>query len=128
MSDMVFLAAVLMAQAPTTAPATLTVPAPSAEATDVGYREIMTGRPQAAIDMLERVLTVRRDDPLALINLGTAYKMVGRTFDAARTYRSAATSSDRYDVQLSDGRWIDSRRAASIAIKNLGTAEVIALR
>ncbi len=128
MSDMVFLAAVLMARAPTTAPATLTVPAPSAEATDVGYREIMTGRPQAAIDMLERVLTVRHDDPLALINLGTAYKMVGRTSDAARTYRSAATSSDRYDVQLSDGRWIDSRRAASIAMKHLGTAEVIALR
>lgn len=128
MSNMVILAAALMAQAPTAAPANLTVPAPATDASDVAYREIMTGRPQAAIDRLERVLTVRHDDPLALINLGTAYKMVGRTSDAARLYRSAATSSDRYDVQLSDGRWIDSRRAASIAIKNLGTAEVIALR
>jgi Tfp pilus assembly protein PilF len=124
MSNMVFLAAALMAQAP----ANLTVPAPTIETSDVAYREIMSGRPQAAIDRLERVLTVRHDDPLALINLGTAYKMVGRTSDAARIYRSAATSSDRYDVQLSDGRWIDSRRAASIAIRKLGTPEVFALR
>lgn len=124
MSTALFIAAALMAQTP----ATLTVPAPVVEPGDVGYREIMAGRPQAAIVRLEGGALVRQGDPLALINLGTAYKMVGRTNDAARLYRDAASSDDRYDVQLADGRWLDSRRAATLALKHLASGEMFALR
>lgn len=124
MSATLFFAAALMAQAP----ATLTVPAPSVESSDVGYHEIMAGRPRAAIERIERSDLIRQRDPLALINLGTAYKLIGDKDRAATLYRSAVTSDERYDVQLSDGRWIDSKRAASIAMSRLASNEVLALR
>ncbi|MCX7285027.1 MAG: hypothetical protein NTX28_13440 [Novosphingobium sp.] len=84
--------------------------------------------PLAAIARIENSDLARAGDPLALINLGTAYKMVGRKDEAARLYRTAAHSDDRYDVQLADGRWIDSRRAATLAIAGLGRDDVLALR
>lgn len=124
MSTTLFLAAALMAQAPVT----LTVPAPSVPATDVGYHELVAGRPEAAIARIERNGLTRAGDPLALINLGTAYKMLGRKDEAARLYRAAASSDDRFDVELADGRWIDSRRAATIAIARIGSDEMLALK
>ena len=71
---------------------------------------------------------MKAGDPLALINLGTAYKMLGQKDRAAKLYRSAVASDERYDVQLSDGRWIDSRRAATLAMARLGSDDVLALR
>lgn len=124
MSATLYLATALMAQAP----ATLTVPAPAIESGDVGYGEIMAGRPRAAISRIEGSDLLRKQDPLAMINLGTAYKLVGEREKAAKLYRGAASSDQRYDVELSDGRWIDSRRAASLAMKQLDTNEVLALR
>jgi hypothetical protein len=124
MSTSLFLAAALMAQAP----ATLTVPAPSVPSTDVGYGELMAGRPEAAIARIERGGLARAGDPLALINLGTAYKMLGRKVEAQRLYRAAATSDDRFDVELSDGRWMDSRRAATLAMARVGSDEMLALK
>lgn len=106
----------------------LTVPAPALPSGDVGYHEIMAGRPFAAIARLENSELARAGDPLALINLGTAYKMIGRKDDAERLYRAAASSDDRYDVQLANGRWVDSRRAATLAMAGLGHDEVFALR
>lgn len=133
MSTSLILAAALLAQPFLTSGAVmvtppLTVPAPSLPSGDVGYHEIMAGRPLAAIARIENSELARTGDPLALINLGTAYKMVGRKDDAARLYRSAANSDERYDVQLANGRWIDSRRAAALAIAGLGKDEVLALR
>jgi hypothetical protein len=129
MSATLFLAAAMMAQAPASlAPATLTVPAPAVEASDVGYSEIVAGRPRAAIERIEASPLMREKDPLALINLGTAYKMVGDKARAALLYQSAKASDERYDVQLSDGRWMDSRRAAKVAMDQLGTDAVLALR
>ncbi|HQS97780.1 MAG: hypothetical protein B7X90_13755 [Novosphingobium sp. 17-62-19] len=133
MSTSLFLAAALVAQPFLTSAAVmvtppLTVPAPALPSGDVGYHEIMAGRPLAAINRIEGSELARQGDPLALINLGTAYKMVGRKDDAARLYRTAAGSDDRYDVQLANGRWIDSRRAATLAMARLGSDEVLALR
>lgn len=124
MSTTLFLAAALMAQAPSQ----LTAPAPSVPASDVGYGEIMAGRPEAAIAVIQRNGLARAGDPLALINLGTAYKMIGRNEEAHRFYHAAATSDERFDVELADGRWIDSRRAARLAIATLGSDSLLALK
>jgi cytochrome c-type biogenesis protein CcmH/NrfG len=124
MSTSLFLAAALMAQAP----ATLTVPAPSMPANDVGYHELMAGRPEAAIARIEHNGLANAGDPVALINLGTAYKMIGRNDDAAKAYRAAASSDERYDIEMANGRWVDSRRAAKIAIARIVTNEVLALK
>ncbi len=124
MSTSIFIAAVLMSQAPVL----VTAPAQSASSSEVGYGELIAGRPEAAIARIESNGLARAGDPLALINLGTAYKMVGRKDEAQRLYRAAATSDQRYDVELANGRWIDSRRAATIAIAKIGRDEVLALR
>ncbi len=124
MSTSLFLVAALMTQAPTM----VTVPAPSIQASEVGYGELIAGRPEAAIARIESNGLARAGDPLALINLGTAYKMIGRTDEAQRLYRAAATSDERYDVELAGGRWVDSRRAASMAMAKIGRDEVLAFR
>jgi Flp pilus assembly protein TadD len=123
-----FLAAALLAQSAVMVTPPLTVPAPALPSGDVGFNEIMANRPLAAIKRIEASELARKGDPLAMINLGTAYKMVGRKDEAARFYRTALRSDDRYDVQLANGRWIDSRRAATLAMSRLGTDEVLALR
>ncbi|MCY1672635.1 tetratricopeptide repeat protein [Novosphingobium sp. SL115] len=124
MSITLFLAAALS----TPAPVTLTVPAPTVEKSDVGYHELLAGRPEAAIASIEKSGLARAGDPLALINLGTAYKMLGRKDEAQRLYKAAVSSDDRFDVELGNGRWVDSRRAANIALNQLGSSEVLALR
>ncbi len=122
--SILILAAALMTQAP----AIVTVPAPSVETGNVGYGELVAGRPHAAIARIERNGLARAGDPLALINLGTAYKMVGRKDEAQRMYRAAVTSDQRYDVELADGRWMDSRRAAILAIAKIGRDEMLAFK
>ncbi|MBB4612457.1 hypothetical protein [Novosphingobium taihuense] len=128
MANTLLLAAALMSQSAVMVTPPLTVPAPSLPSGDVGFHEIVAGRPMAAIARIENSELAKSGDPLALINLGTAYKMLGQRDRAAKLYRSAVASDDRYDVQLSDGRWIDSRRAATLALSRLGSDEVLALR
>lgn len=124
MTASLFLAAALMTQAP----AMVTVPAPTVQASDVGYGELVAGRPEAAIARIENNGLARAGDPLALINLGTAYKMLGRKDEAQRLYRAAVTSDQRYDVELADGRWVDSRHAASMAIAGIERNDMLALK
>lgn len=124
MSTSIFIAAALLTQAPVL----VTAPMPGVSSSEVGYGELVAGHPEAAIARIESNGLARAGDPLALINLGTAYKMLGRKDEAQRMYRAAATSDQRYDVELANGRWIDSRRAATIAIAKIGRDEVLALR
>lgn len=86
----------------------------------VAYAELRAGDNRAAIAKLtgETVLDAR--DPSRLINLGTAYARLGRTADAAAMYHAAVDSPIRYDLELSDGQYVDSRWAARTALANLG--------
>jgi len=97
------------------------------DANDVGYRELVTQRPAATIVKI-RANNALNDDPAAQINLGTAMARLGRR-DAARDhYRVALSSRDRYDLELADGRWMDSRAAARLAIAMLAKNQALALR
>ncbi len=87
--------------------------------TNVGYEELKSGQPEAAIETIEANRELESDDPAALINLGNAHARLGRTDEAFRYYRAAAESRDRYELQLEDGRWMDSRRAARLALNAL---------
>ena len=92
-----------------------------------GYRELVTQRPAATIVKI-RANNALNDDPAAQINLGTAMARLGRR-DAARDhYRVALSSRDRYDLELADGRWMDSRAAARLAIARLAKNQALALR
>jgi len=95
---------------------------------EVGYSELVRDRAQAAIEVIRSNPNIEADDPTALINLGTAYAMLGRTADAKATYEAALSSDNRYLLELADGSWMDSRRAARVAIRSLARNEVLSLR
>jgi Tfp pilus assembly protein PilF len=99
-----------------------------ADRIDVAYEELMRGQPEAAILKIRSNTKLDADEPAALINLGSAYARIGRADEAQACYRSAIASNNRYDLELADGRWMDSRRAARLAVEMLAKGVVLTLR
>lgn len=85
----------------------------------VAYEELRTGRNAAAIAHLTTTDAVAANDPARLINLGTAYARTGRSDQAAAMYRAAIYSPVRYDLELANGSYVDSRWAARTALGQL---------
>ncbi len=102
---------------------------PVIERTEAGYAELSAGQPEAAI---VRIMTSRQAgaevaNPAALINLAAAHARLGRP-DEARRLLEASVSAERYDLQLANGSWMDSRSAARIAMNRLASSRVLASR
>lgn len=95
---------------------------------EVAFEELATGRPEQAIAKIEANGANVSRDPAALINLGNAHARLGRTEKALEYYRTAIESDVRYDLELADGRWMDSRRAAVMARDSLLKRNAQALR
>lgn len=110
------------------APVPVDVSASRADWVDVGFEELRAGHAEAAIDRIRTNRSIAADDPSALINLGAAHARIGKSEEARAFYLAALTSRERYDVQLADGRWMDSRRAARLAITLQEQGTTIALR
>ena len=89
------------------------------EQREVAYREIAAGRADEAIRAIEARLATDPDDPALLINLGAAYARRGDSERAARAFQAAIDSDTRYELELADGRWSDSRHAARRALETL---------
>lgn len=106
----------------------LTLEVRPAETSDVAYEELAEGRNDEAMTKLLRKTAVDSNDPAALINLGTAYAREGMTRQALASYRAAAASPQRYDLELADGTWMDSRWAARAAMRNLHRTNALASR
>ena len=105
---------------PATAQSIIVVTGPQADSTlPVAYAELRSGENHAAIAKLTGETNLAARDPSRLINLGTAYARLGRTSDAAAAYDAALASPIRYDLELADGRYVDSRWAARTARANL---------
>jgi Tfp pilus assembly protein PilF len=124
MAATILMAAAMLAQTPVTVDG---VPV-GADRVDVAYEELAKGQANAAIARIRANTRIASDDPAALINLGAAYAMLGEKQKAADCYRSAIASTARYDLQLADGRWMDSRHAARLAAEALTKGETFALR
>ena len=128
MSVSALIVGLLLAQA--AAPA-ITVEGEGAEVNgqiDVAYQELTEGRSAEALAKLDSSRAVNDGDPSALINLGTAYARLGQGDKARDLYRTAIVSRVRYDLQLADGSWLDSRRAARLAGERLGTERLLVVR
>ncbi|MHA4835195.1 hypothetical protein [Sphingopyxis sp. MSC1_008] len=97
----------------------VTAPQADSEVLPVAYAELKAGENRAAIEKLTRETGLYARDPSRLINLGTAYARLGRTAEAAAAYDNAIGSPIRYDLELADGRYVDSRWAARTALANL---------
>ena len=98
------------------------------EHVDVAYQELVQGRNDAAIARIRANKRLASDDPSAMINLGAAYARKGMTREALDCYKTAQASRDRFELQLADGSWMDSRRAARIASARLETSGTFAVR
>jgi hypothetical protein len=121
MTAMFLLAGALLAQAaPATVPAT-----GGLEQVDVAYAAMSEGRTDAAIEQLR---ARAGNDPAALINLGTAYARKGMRQQAVDCFAAALASDERYELQLADGSWMDSRRAARIALDRLEKSGTLTMR
>ena len=92
---------------------------PTTETRDVAYEEIAAGRADAAIQAIEARLKSDPDDPALLINLGAAYARKGDIARAEAAFQAAASSDTRYELELADGTWADSRHAAQRALASL---------
>lgn len=110
------LAAALLAQA---APATVPANPPGAKRIDVAAEALLKHDDNAALDQLLASEAVSNGDPAALINLGTAYARTGQMQKAREAFRAAANAPMRYDLQLIDGSWMDSRAAARTGLARL---------
>lgn len=124
MAGLSLVAATLLSQAQ--APV-LTVEA-NLDRIEVGYTELAAGRPRDAIARIEANRSVAADDPAAHINLAAAYARLGQAGIAQQHYIAAISSRTAYDVELADGRWMDSRRAARLGSAELAKGKLLALR
>lgn len=106
---------------PAAAQSIVVVTAPQADemVLPVAFAELQAGENAAAVEKLTDESRVDTRDPSRLINLGTAYARLGRTADARTAYQAAADSPIRYDLELANGRTMDSRWAARAALANL---------
>jgi hypothetical protein len=124
MGTLAIVAGLLLAQGTPT----IVAEAPQAEEPEVGYRALLQGQPAEAIAQIRANWQLASSDPAALINLGTAHARMGDRARAEGYYLTAIGSRERYDLQLADGSWMDSRAAARTAIARLGRAEMLAVR
>jgi cytochrome c-type biogenesis protein CcmH/NrfG len=92
---------------------------PTTETREVAFEDIAAGRTDQAIRTLEARLEADPDDPALLINLGAAYARKGDAARAATAFQAAIDSDTRYELELADGTWTDSRRAARRALETL---------
>ena len=92
------------------------------ETHDVAYETLASGEARQAITNLEMLLDANPGDPALLINLGSAHAELGEADRAEQYYRAAADSDIRYQLELADGSWVDSRRAARTALLRLKDA------
>ena len=106
------LGALLFAQAGSMA----VIDEPVLEQHDVAYETLAAGEARNAVTALEALRAENPDDPALLINLGSAYVAIGDLEQAEQSYRAAAASNIRYQLELADGSWVDSRRAARTAL------------
>jgi len=117
------LALMIAAQGAAAVPA---VPEQSVQQKDVAYEAVAAGNNAQAIAALEARLREDPQDPATLINLGTVYARSGDAARAAQAFRAAMASDTRYQLELADGRWVDSRIAARRALDRLGTGYTVA--
>lgn len=125
MSGMAILASILLAPAPIVA-ASHQVAEPTQ--IDVGYPDLAAGMPAAAEKRIVANHNLDSQDPARLINLGTAYANQGRNNDAEQMFKAAILSDARYQLELADGSWLDSREAARQALARLQRGQLLARR
>jgi tetratricopeptide (TPR) repeat protein len=85
----------------------------------LGYEALVANNNKMALDQLARDRSVPNTDPAKLINIGRAYARLGDFTRAEEAFTAALHCKDEMDLVLADGREMNSRKAAKLALKEL---------
>jgi tetratricopeptide (TPR) repeat protein len=85
----------------------------------LGYEALMANDNRLALEQLARDRSVPDADPAKLINIGRAYARLGDYERAEEAFTAALYCKDEFDLVLADGREMNSRKAAKLALKQL---------
>lgn len=85
----------------------------------LGYEALVTNQNDLALTQLTRDQAVPNTDPAKLINLGRAYQRLGKIDLAEQSFTAALNCKEEMDLLLADGREMNSRKAAKLALKEL---------
>ena len=116
------MAATLILTAALAAQNLVSIPGPNIQVIDVkpvAFEVLASGDARSALEQLEPRAQAEPADPATLINLGSAYALLGQVDRAQQAFNTARESKISYELELADGRWMDSRRAARLALQAL---------
>lgn len=85
----------------------------------LGYEALVSNQNKLALEQLARDRSVPNTDPAKLINIGRAYARLGNVARAEEAFTAALNCKEEMDLVLSDGREMNSRKAARLALKQL---------
>ena len=85
----------------------------------LAFEALMANDNQRALEQLARDRSVPDTDPAKLINIGSAYARLGDFERAEEAYIAALNCKDEMDLLLADGREMNSRKVAKLALKKL---------
>jgi tetratricopeptide (TPR) repeat protein len=85
----------------------------------LAFEALMANDNKAALDQLARDRSVPNTDPAKLINIGRAYARLGDFERAEEAFVAAIYCKDEMDLVLADGREMNSRKAAKLALREL---------
>ncbi|MGL5839971.1 MAG: tetratricopeptide repeat protein [Sphingorhabdus sp.] len=85
----------------------------------LGYEALMANDNSRALDQLVQDRSVKANDPAKLLNLGRAYARLGDKVKAEDAFTAALYCKDEMTLVLSDGKEINSRAAARMALRQL---------
>lgn len=90
---------------------------------DFAARLLLAGEKETALIKLEQQQKDSPNDPAVMINLGIVHAQMGDDVKARAAFNDALVSSMPQDLDIADGRTLDSRRIARVAIQMLDRGE-----
>ena len=86
----------------------------------LGFEALMANDNHRALNQILTDKSTAPNDPARLINLGRAHARLGDKEKARQAFLAAANCKEEFDLVLSNGQIMNSRKVAALALKSLG--------
>lgn len=85
----------------------------------LGFEALMANDNETALRQIQSAKNVPHNDPARLINLGRAHARLGNVMQAQQAFEAAANCREHFDIVLSNGKVMNSRKAAMLSLQSL---------
>jgi Flp pilus assembly protein TadD len=85
----------------------------------LGFEALMANDNETALRQIQSTKSVPHNDPARLINLGRAHARLGNVSQAQQAFEAAANCKEHFDIVLSSGKVMNSRKAAMLSLQSL---------